>query len=134
MSRPGKIDKCPYDRNRAELIRKRRKNLFKRLYEFNDLYGIKIWCVMQMPTGRIYDVKTNPDEPMPSAEETKHDVTVIHKASEDYVPNQTSPLKAPPALPFSDLPRFFWDYTSPVDDEGRNYATSGILMDCELLA
>ncbi|RDH26468.1 hypothetical protein BDQ94DRAFT_176358 [Aspergillus welwitschiae] len=107
-SKSGKPRKSSWDRNTQEQIRKRRHNLFKRIKEFHDRYGIETWCTMRMPSGRLYVFNTNPDEPSPPTGETEHEVTIIHKTPADYAPKQpsVSPVKAPPALPFHDLPCF----------------------------
>lgn len=114
------------DRTTQEQIRKRRHNLFKRLKEFNDRYEIEIWLTMRMPSGRIYIFATDPNEPVPTDENTvsskcvhiwiisliadqrEHKVPVIHKTPADYVgkskPPSAGPLQDPPTLPFLDLP------------------------------
>lgn len=69
-SKSGKPRKSSWDRNTQEQIRKRRHNLFKRIKEFHDRYGIETWCTMRMPSGRLYVFNTNPDEPSPPTGET----------------------------------------------------------------
>ena len=57
------------DRAQQEQIRKRRHNLFKRLKEFQDRYGIDIWITMQMPSGWVYKFATKDDEAQPREED-----------------------------------------------------------------
>lgn len=56
------------DRTQQEQVRKRRHNLFKRLQEFKDRYGIDSWITMQMPSGRVYIMETT-DNAAPTQEE-----------------------------------------------------------------
>lgn len=60
---------APNDRTQQEQIRKRRKNLLKRLDEFVRRYKMRIWMTMEMPSGRIYTYRSNPDEAAPTDEE-----------------------------------------------------------------
>ncbi|KAL5366289.1 hypothetical protein BJX96DRAFT_30893 [Aspergillus floccosus] len=108
MMSPPKLKKAyrgQWDRTLQEQIRKRRHNLFKRLKEFNDRYGIEIWMTMRMPSGRIYTFATDPSQTMPSEEEIRAlNVPVVHKSPADYIKDgPTSRLPDPPSLPFLDL-------------------------------
>ncbi|KAJ5198753.1 uncharacterized protein N7498_007870 [Penicillium cinerascens] len=73
------------DRAQQEQIRKRRHNLFKRLKEFNDRYGIDIWMTMQMPSGWVYTFATKDEGARPGeADLEARSLPVIRKTPVDY--------------------------------------------------
>lgn len=57
------------DRTEQEQIRKRRHNMFKRMGEFRERYGMRFWVTTQMPNGRIYTYVTDPEQSIPTEED-----------------------------------------------------------------
>jgi len=66
--RPG-VKIMAVDRKDRELIRKRRNNLLRRHDEFARRYQIRICLTIEMPTGRLYTYRSNPDLPAPTEKE-----------------------------------------------------------------
>ena len=52
-------------RREPEYVNKRRENLFKRLYEFKERYGMRSWLILETKDGRYYTFNTE-REPAPS--------------------------------------------------------------------
>ncbi|QKX62531.1 uncharacterized protein TRUGW13939_09692 [Talaromyces rugulosus] len=121
MTRLGRKPQIPKKGHstQPEQIRKRRHNLFKRLAEFNDRYGMDIWMIMKTPNGRIYTFYTNPDEHVPTEEEMiENKQPVIHKTPADYAskPRDSFVIRDPPPLL---LPRPPYDGNSILSAETR---------------
>lgn len=56
-------------RVKQEQLRKRRNNLLRRHNDFWRLYSIRSWLIMEMPNGRIYTYRSNPEMEAPTDDE-----------------------------------------------------------------
>ncbi|CAI7624685.1 unnamed protein product [Penicillium manginii] len=105
-------------RVKQEQLRKRRNNLLRRHNDFWRLYSIRSWLIMEMPNGRIYTYRSNPEIVAPTENEMRlRAQPTVHRTPLDYNPDAHRNLHIPKP-PIFEIPRrgkSFWDYFNTLE-------------------
>lgn len=121
-------------RVKQEQLRKRRNNLLRRHNDFWRLYSIRSWLIMEMPNGRLYTYRSNPEMVAPTEDEMVRPTMqfcnildldnvqklrtqpTVHRTPLDYNPDahQNLHIPKPPIFEILRREKGFWDYLNTV--------------------